>query len=62
MPTNVVTGSLFFSHIFPVILGFIGVILIISGIMDNDNYFTKIGIVLIIIATLMPFLILSILI
>jgi hypothetical protein len=62
MPTNIFTGTLIFSHILPVVLGFIGVMLIISGIMDNNNQLTKIGIVLFIIAVALPFLILNILI
>jgi len=60
MLTTVFTGSLIFSHILPVILGFVGTILMISGVMDDDNQSTKIGIVLFIIATVMPFLMLSI--
>jgi predicted membrane channel-forming protein YqfA (hemolysin III family) len=62
MPISMFTGSLIFSHILPVILGFIAVVLMISGIMDNNNESTKIGIVLFIIAAIMPFLILGILI
>jgi len=62
MPTNVFTGTLIFSHIIPVILGFIGVMLLITGIMEDDNQLTKIGIVLFVIAAIMPFLILGILI
>ena len=62
MPTDVFTGTLIFSHILPVILGFIGVILMITGIMDNNNQLAKRGIILFIIAAVTPFLILSILI
>ncbi|MCL2114594.1 MAG: hypothetical protein FWH29_00050 [Methanobrevibacter sp.] len=60
MPNNVFTGSLIFSHILPIILGFIGVLLMTTGIMDDDNYYTKVGVALFIIAALMPFLVLSI--
>ena len=62
MPTNVFTGTLIFSHILPVILGFIGVILMITGTMDNNKQLAKIGIALFIIAATIPFLILGILI
>jgi len=57
---SVFSGSLLFSHIIPVIIGFIGIILMVSGVMDDDNHSTRLGIVLFILAAVMPFIILSI--
>lgn len=62
MPTDVFTGTLLFSHIIPVLLGFTGVILLISGIMDDDSKLTRIGILLFVIAAILPFLILNLMI
>jgi len=53
------TGTLMFSHIIPPILGFLGALLIISGMMDDEQQTTIIGVVLFIIAAISPFLILS---
>jgi len=53
------TGILLFSHIIPPILGFFGVLLMISGIMDEENQTAIIGVILFIIAAISPFLILS---
>ena len=53
------TGTLIFSHIIPVILGFFGVLLLVSGIMDDEERTTIIGVVLFILAAFSPFLILS---
>lgn len=52
-------GSLLFSHIIPGILGFLGILLIINGIMDDEKIITIIGVVLFFIAGLSPFLFLS---
>jgi len=55
------TGTLIiFSHIIPPVLGFFGFLLLIGGIMDDDEKVTHIGILLILIAAISPFLILSI--
>jgi len=53
------TGTLIFSHIIPPILGFFGVLLIISGIMDDERNMTIIGVLLFMIAAISPFIILS---
>ncbi|MBZ9570546.1 hypothetical protein KQY27_03175 [Methanobrevibacter sp. TMH8] len=53
------TGTLIFSHIIPVILGFLGVILLISGVMDDERNITIIGVVLFVIAAFSPFLVLN---
>jgi hypothetical protein len=51
-------GSLIYSHIFPPIAGFIGVILICSGIMDDNRKYTIVGVLTFLAAGLLPFLIL----
>jgi len=51
-------SALIYSHIIPPILAFIGVVLIITGIMDRKTTYTLIGIVLFLAAGLLPFLIL----
>lgn len=53
------TGSTIFSHIFPVILGFMGVLLIASGIMDDKKGNLILGAVLFVFGCILPFLILS---
>jgi cytochrome c oxidase subunit IV len=50
--------ALIYSHIIPPILAFIGVVLIITGIMDRKTTYTLLGIVLFLAAGLLPFLIL----
>jgi len=52
--------ALIYSHIIPPIFAFIGVILIITGIMDRKTIFTLAGIVLFLAAGLLPFLILPV--
>lgn len=55
------TGSTIFSHIFPVILGFMGVLLIASGIMDNKKANLVLGVILFVLGCILPFIILSML-
>ncbi|MDO5849381.1 MAG: hypothetical protein Q4P18_07590 [Methanobrevibacter sp.] len=55
------TGSTLFSHIVPVIFGFLGIIMIISGIMDDKKPNLIIGIVLFVFGCISPFLVLSVL-
>jgi cytochrome c oxidase subunit IV len=50
--------ALIYSHIIPPIFGFIGVILITTGIMDRKTTYTLLGVVLFLAAGLLPFLIL----
>jgi cytochrome c oxidase subunit IV len=52
--------ALIYSHIIPPILAFIGVVLIITGLMDRKTIYTLAGIVLFLAAGLLPFLILPI--
>jgi hypothetical protein len=56
------TGILIFSHIIPIILGFLGVLSIISGVMDRKKVLTAIGTILIFIAGIIPFIILPLII
>ena len=53
------TGSTIFSHIVPVIFGFIGLMLIMSGIMDDNRPKWGLGIVLFVIGCAFPYVILS---
>ncbi|MDD1775575.1 MAG: hypothetical protein LUQ24_08600 [Methanobacterium sp.] len=53
-----VQSSLIFSHIIPPILAFIGIIIIISGILGDNNRNTILGILIFLIGGLSPFLIL----
>lgn len=54
-----VIGTTIFSHILPVIFGFFGLILIISGILDNNNPKLGLGVVLFIVACAFPFVVLN---
>lgn len=53
------SGFVLFSHIFPIIFAVIGILLIISGIMDEEKSFTILGVILFLIAGLGPYLVLS---
>ena len=55
------TGTTIFSHILPVIFGFFGVILIMSGILDDNNPKLAFGIVLFVVACAFPYVVLSVL-
>lgn len=56
-----IVGTTIFSHILPVIFGFFGIILIISGALDEDKVKLGLGAVLFIIACVFPYVILSVL-
>ncbi len=56
-----VSGTLIFSHVIPAIFGFLSILLIISGIMDNKMEYTLGGIGLFFAAALLPFVILPLL-
>ncbi|MEF2930977.1 MAG: hypothetical protein U0O28_07625 [Methanobrevibacter smithii] len=51
-------GITLFSHILPVIFGFFGVLLLISGTLDENKYKFSIGIVLFVLAAILPYIIL----
>ncbi|BAW31079.1 conserved hypothetical protein [Methanothermobacter sp. MT-2] len=52
------TGSIFYSHVMPAILGFLSIILICNGMMDEDKKQLLAGIVLFFGAGLLPFFVL----
>lgn len=54
-------GTTIFSHILPVILGFFGFVMIISGSLEKDNTKLILGVVLVIIACIFPYVVLSVL-
>ncbi|MCQ2969954.1 hypothetical protein SAMN05216439_1717 [Methanobrevibacter gottschalkii] len=56
-----IVGTTIFSHILPVICGFFGIVMIISGSLEKSNSKLGLGIVLFIIACIFPYLILSVL-
>lgn len=56
------TGTLIFSHIIPSILGFFGILLLISGIMDDEKRTTIIGAVLFVVGVISPFIFLNLMI
>lgn len=56
-----IVGTTIFSHIIPVILGFFGILLIISGFLDEDQPKLGLGIALFVIACVFPYVILSVL-
>lgn len=56
-----IVGTTIFSHIIPVIFGLLGVILIISGALDEDKVKLGLGIALFVIACVFPYVVLSVL-
>ncbi|KUK00619.1 MAG: hypothetical protein XD44_1311 [Methanobacteriaceae archaeon 41_258] len=58
MVMETLTGSIFYSHVMPAILGFLSIILICDGIMDENKKKTLAGIILFFGAGLLPFVIL----
>jgi TctA family transporter len=52
------SSVIIFSHIIPPIMAVISILLIIMGIMDKKNQYTLIGVVLFLVAGILPFLIL----
>ncbi|WP_407379114.1 hypothetical protein [Methanobrevibacter sp.] len=54
-----IIGTTIFSHIFPVLFGFFGLLLIISGILDENNPKFGLGIVLFIVGCAFPYVVLN---
>jgi hypothetical protein len=54
-----ISATVIYSHIIPAVVGFLGVLLICTGIMDKKLPYTVAGIVLFFAAGLLPFVILS---
>ena len=57
-----IVGTTIFSHILPVIFGFIAILLIISGSLDENKPKLGLGIALFVIACIFPYVVLSFLI
>ncbi len=56
-----IVGTTIFSHILPVIFGFFGLLLIISGSLDEDKPKLGFGIALFVIACIFPYVVLTVL-
>ncbi|MCI7428453.1 MULTISPECIES: hypothetical protein [Methanobrevibacter] len=56
-----VFGTTIFSHILPVICGVIGIVMIISGSLEDKNFKLGLGILLFVLACIGPYLVLSVL-
>lgn len=54
-------GTTIFSHILPVICGFFGIVMIISGSLEENKNKLGLGVALFIIACAFPYIILSVL-
>ena len=54
-----IVGTTIFSHIIPVIFGFFGLLLIISGFLDDNKPKLGLGIVLFVVACAFPYVVLS---
>ncbi|MBQ9026099.1 MAG: hypothetical protein IJ104_06980 [Methanobrevibacter sp.] len=54
-----IIGTTIFSHIFRVVFGFFGLLLIISGILDENNPKLGLGIVLFIVGCAFPYVVLN---
>ena len=54
-----IIGTTIFSHILPVFFGFFGVLLIISGSLDESKPKLALGIILFILACAFPYLVLK---
>ncbi|WP_405306838.1 hypothetical protein [Methanobrevibacter sp.] len=56
-----IVGTTIFSHILPVIFGFLAIVLIISGSLEENNPKLALGIILFIMACVFPYAVLSVL-
>lgn len=56
-----IVGTTIFSHILPVIFGFFGLLLIISGSLDEDKPKLGFGIALFVIGCIFPYVVLTVL-
>lgn len=54
-----VIGTTIFSHILPVLFGFFGLLLIISGILDENNPKLGLGVVLFAVGCAFPYVVLN---
>lgn len=53
------TGTTIFSHILPIIFGFFGIMLVMSGILDDNTPKLGLGVVLFVVACAFPYVVLS---
>ena len=56
-----IIGTTIFSHILPVVLGFLAIVMIISGSLEENKSKLGLGIVLFIMACAFPYVVLSVL-
>ncbi|WP_297825626.1 hypothetical protein [uncultured Methanobrevibacter sp.] len=56
-----IIGTTIFSHILPVIIGFFGIVMVISGSLEENKPKLALGMVLFVIACIFPYMILRIL-
>ncbi len=56
-----IIGTTIFSHILPVIIGFFGIVMVISGSLEENKPKLAFGMVLFVIACIFPYVILRIL-
>ena len=56
-----IIGTTIFSHILPVVLGFLAIVMIISGSLEENKAKLGLGIVLFIMACAFPYVVLSVL-
>ena len=56
-----IIGTTIFSHILPVVLGFLAIVMIISGFLEENKGKLVLGIVLFIMACAFPYVVLSVL-
>ncbi|MEE1150382.1 hypothetical protein [Methanobrevibacter sp.] len=56
-----IIGTTIFSHILPVVLGFLAIVMIISGSLEENKGKLVLGIVLFIMACAFPYVVLSVL-
>ncbi|WP_298518646.1 hypothetical protein [uncultured Methanobrevibacter sp.] len=56
-----IIGTTIFSHILPVIIGFFGIVMVISGSLEENKPKLALGMVLFVIACIFPYVILRIL-
>ena len=54
-----IVGTTIFSHILPAVLGFLAIVMIISGSMEENNPKLALGIVLFIMACVFPYVVLN---
>lgn len=52
------SGTMIFSHIIPVILGFVGLFIVANSIYDDNRELLIIGIILFVVACFSPFILL----